>query len=416
MKLQTVRGTRDIFQEEQRRFNFIIETARKVSELYRYRQISTPIFELTNVFERTLGESSDVVSKEMYSFLDRNNQSLTLRPEGTAGITRAVISNGLEQHLPLRYFYEGPMFRYERPQKGRYRQFHQIGVECIGVPEPNADIEVIALASQVISSLGLKKDITLELNSLGDLESRNNFKESLVEYLNKYQNDLSEESKKRLIKNPLRILDSKNIVDIEILKEAPIYNEYLNKNSENFFQEVCQGLDLLSIPYKLNPRLVRGFDYYCHTAFEFTSTGLGSQNAILAGGRYDDLSKILGGNKIAGVGWASGIERLALLEIELPEQTKPIAAIPVSKESENFVFKKVFELRNLGFPVDIVFQGNLSKRMKHANKVGACLALIIGEDEVKNNSSTIKDLFSGEQIEVSFDKLPEYLKRFFIDR
>lgn len=416
MKFQTVRGTRDILQEEQRRFNFITDTARTISELYRYSHISTPIFELTNVFERTLGESSDVVSKEMYSFMDRNDQSLTLRPEGTAGITRAVISNGLEQNLPLRYFYEGPMFRYERPQKGRYRQFHQIGVECIGISKPNADIEVIALASQVISSLGLKKGITLELNSLGDLESRNNFKKSLVEYLKKHQTDLSEESQKRLFKNPLRILDSKNIVDKEILKKAPIYPEYLNNNSKIFFQEVCAGLDMLNISYELNPRLVRGFDYYCHTAFEFTSTGLGSQNAILAGGRYDDLSRILGGKNIAGVGWASGIERLSLLEIDLPEQTKPIAVMPVGKESEKFVYKKVFELRNLGFPVDIVFQGSLNKRMKHANKVGACLALIIGEDEVKNNSSTVKNLFSGEQIEVSFDKLPEYLKSFFIDR
>ena len=269
MRLQPVRGTRDILADEAARHRHVTETARAVAKRYGYAEIATPIFEFTEVFQRTLGETSDVVTKEMYTFEDRGGESITLRPEGTAGVARALISGGLSQNLPLKYYYEGPMFRYERPQKGRFRQFHQIGAELLGPGVPQADVEVIGLGAHILEELGLTEKTVLELNSLGDSESRSRYDDVLVSYFRDHEAALSQDSKVRLARNPLRILDSKDEGDRKIVAKAPTFEDSFNPASTDFFAEVCAGLDGLGIAYKVNRRLVRGLDYYCHTAFEF---------------------------------------------------------------------------------------------------------------------------------------------------
>ncbi|MCC7259527.1 MAG: histidine--tRNA ligase, partial [Alphaproteobacteria bacterium] len=311
-KLQPVRGTHDILPEEGRKRRFITETAREIASRYGFDEFATPVFEFTDVFARTLGDVSDIVSKEMYSFTDRGGESITLRPEFTAGLARAFLSNGLQQNTPVKAFCHGPVFRYERPQKGRMRQFHQIDAEIIGVAGPQADIEVIALADHILRTLGVAP-ITLELNSLGDVESRKAHRAALVEYFTGHQAALSEDSKARLTKNPLRILDSKDEGDRKIVADAPVLTEYFNEASQEFFAAVKEGLTALGIAYTINPRLVRGLDYYCHTVFEFTTTALGAQNAVLAGGRYDGLMAQMGGPETPAIGWAAGIERLTEL-------------------------------------------------------------------------------------------------------
>ena len=411
MVLQPVRGTRDILPEENRRFRFIADKARKVASTYGYAEIATPIFESTDVYKRTLGEVSDVVTKEMYTFIDRNESSLTLRPEGTAGIARAVVSGGLLQHLPLRYYYEGPMFRHERPQKGRHRQFHQIGVELLGAPEPQADVEVIALGAHIIEALGVQSNITLELNSLGDLESRSEYRRALVGYLESFRSELSEESQVRLSSNPLRILDSKSEKDQQLVSGGPIFSDYLNEKSEHFIKTVCNGLDSLGIKYELNPRLVRGFDYYCHTAFEFKSQSLGSQDAVIAGGRYDGLLELMGSKPVPGVGWAGGIERLALLIDSPPSDSRTIAMIPLGEAAEKVALRLTSRLRHLGLTVDYAFSGNLRRRMKRADKVQAVVAVIIGDDELLKKKATLRDLETGKQQEVFLDDLVTILKK-----
>ena len=296
----------------------MIETGRAVAARYGYAEVATPIFEFTEVFARTLGETSDVVTKEMYSFTDRGGEALTLRPEYTAGVARAFISGALGQNLPVKLFCSGPMFRYERPQKGRLRQFHQIDVEVIGAPEPLADVEVIALGAQILRALGLAEHVRLELNTLGDPESRQAYRDRLVGYLSAYRDRLSPDSQARLERNPLRILDSKDEGDREILKGAPTLDASLNEASKAFFAGVRAGLDALGIAYAINPMLVRGLDYYTHTAFEFTTDRLGAQGAVLAGGRYDGLVAAMGGPDTPGIGWAAGVERLAMLLDETP--------------------------------------------------------------------------------------------------
>ena len=288
--LQPVRGTHDLLSGEARNVRYIFEIGRKIAEDYGYDEVATPIFEFTEVFSRTLGETSDIVTKEMYTFIDKGGDSITLRPEGTAGVARSLISSGLSQKLPLKYFYSGPMFRYERPQKGRLRQFHQVGVELLGVAEPLGDVEVISLAAAFLDRLGLQKSTQLEINTLGNISSRLAYRAILLEYFRDHQTFLSSESKDRLDKNPLRILDSKSKEDQEIVAEAPSFDASLDAESQDFFSNVCNGLDTLNIEWNRNIRLVRGLDYYCHTAFEFTTTLLGAQSAVLAGGRYDGWS------------------------------------------------------------------------------------------------------------------------------
>jgi histidyl-tRNA synthetase len=409
--LQPVRGTHDILPEEMRRHRHVADAARRVTSLYGFHEMATPIFEFTEVFKRTLGDTSDIVTKEMYSF-ERGGDALTLRPENTAGVARAVMSGGLLQHVPLKYFYYGPMFRYERPQKGRLRQFHQIGIETIGVPEPSADVEAIACGARVLDALGILERTTLEINTLGDAESRNAYRAKLVEYLRRYEANLSEDSRRRLERNPLRILDSKDEGDRRIVADAPLFDDSLTENARAFFQAVCDGLTRLGIAFARNQRLVRGLDYYCHTAFEFTTTELGAQSAVMAGGRYDGLIEQMGGPATPGIGWAAGVERLALLVRDVPLAPRPIAIVPVGPEGESVAQTLAETLRRDGFVIELGYRGNVSRRLKSANKLGARAAVLIGEDELKRKAATVRDLDSGEQAEVPLEALKDRLAQF----
>lgn len=410
--LQPVRGTHDVLPEQERRHRHVEETARDVAGQYGFAEISLPIFEFTEVFARSIGETSDIVSKEMYTFTDRGDESITLRPEGTAGVARAFISNGLAQHLPLKYFYRGPMFRYERPQKGRQRQFNQIGVELLGVEQPQADIDVIALGAHILDALGIAGKTVLELNTLGDPESRAAYRDTLVAYLRDYEKELSDDSQIRLKKNPLRILDSKDKGDQKIVQGAPTIQESLNEASKEFFTAVCQGLDALNISYQINPHLVRGLDYYGQTAFEFKTDALGAQDAVLAGGRYDGLIKLMGGPATPGIGWAAGVERLAMLIDELDDPIQPIAVIPVGEAQKEQAQVIAHQLRHAGFTIDFGYSGNMKKRLNRANKVNACAAVILGEDEIANGVATVRDMASGEQQEVKLDSLINSMARY----
>jgi histidyl-tRNA synthetase len=409
--LQPVRGTHDILPEDMRRHRHVADTARRAVGLYGFQEMATPIFEFTDVFKRTLGDTSDIVTKEMYSF-ERGGDFLTLRPENTAGVARAVISGGLQQQAPLKYFYFGPMFRYERPQKGRLRQFHQIGIETIGVAEPQADIEVIAAGARVLDQLGILSRTTLEINTLGDSESRNAYRQTLVQYLTGHLNALSEDSRKRLERNPLRILDSKDEGDRKIVANAPLFDDSLTPAAREFYGKVSDGLTRLGIRFSRNQRLVRGLDYYCHTAFEFTTTELGAQSAVMAGGRYDGLIEQMGGSATPGIGWAAGVERLAMLLQETPPAPRPFAIVPVGAEGEALALTLAEDLRRAGLIVEVGYRGNMSKRMKAANKVNARAAILIGENEIKNNAATVRDLDSGEQAEVPLQALKDRLAQF----
>lgn len=409
-KVQSVRGTYDLYGEAKRKAKKVIAAGSNVVEKYGFEEIETPIFEFTEVFARNLGDTSDIVTKEMYCFEDRGGESLTLRPEGTAGVVRAFISEGMQQNLPVKMYYAGPMFRYERPQKGRQRQFTQFGVELLGVETPQADVEVIAMAYEFIESLGLAGTVTVEINSLGDKESRNAYREKLVAYLKENYEKLSEDSKARLEKNPLRVLDSKEECDKEVVAGAPLYQDSLNEASKSFFNAVLKGLDMLGIKYRVNNRLVRGLDYYSHTVFELVTDKLGAQGTVLAGGRYDGLVEQMGGGKVPGIGWACGVERLSMLldaDVSLP---RPVAVIPVGEDADAKALEISYMLRKAGFRVEQAYSGNLKKRMIKANKANASKAVIIGSDELADGNVTVKDLDSGEQQTVALNKLIEGLK------
>jgi len=410
--LQPARGTHDILPDEMRGHRRVIDTARAVAERYGYDEMATPIFEFSRVFKRTLGDTSDIVTKEMYSFTDKGGDEITLRPENTAGVARCFMSEGLAQNAPVRFFYAGPMFRYERPQKGRLRQFHQIGIENIGTPGALADIEVIATGAHILDALGVRDKTVLELNTLGDGESRDAYRAVLVEYLQTRLGELSGESRERLTRNPLRILDSKDEGDRRVVADAPIFSDYLNEASQAFFAEVREGLDALGIAYAINPRLVRGLDYYSHTAFEFTTEALGAQGAVMAGGRYDGLIGMMGGSPTPGVGWAAGIERLAMLCGDPPPARRPIAVVPVGDAARIPALTLSERLRRAGFRVDMAAGGNLAKRMKRANKIAAVAAVILGEDELARGSATVRDLQSGTQEEAPLASLADRLARY----
>jgi histidyl-tRNA synthetase len=401
--MQPARGTQDLLPEAARRHRRVRDAARTAAELYGFAEMATPIFEFTEVFARPIGETTDIVAKEMYTFTDRGGEEVTLRPENTAGVVRAVLSNGLVQNAPIKFFYDGPMFRYERPQKGRFRQFHQIGVELIGVAQPEADIEVIALGSRILDALGVRARTVLELNTLGDPESRAAYRQALVTYFSAHTAQLSTDSLRRLERNPLRILDSKDEADQRISVGAPAFEEHLNATSRDFFARVCDGLDRLGIGYRLNPRLVRGLDYYTHTAFEFITADLGAQGTIMGGGRYDGLVEIMGGPALPGVGWAAGIERLAMLIAEPPPPPRQIAVIPIGDAGEARALVVAETLRNAGCHVDLSYSGNLQRRMRRANRINARAAVLIGEDEVARNVVTLRDLDNGEQSELPMD-------------
>lgn len=406
-QLQPVKGTRDLYGAEGRAHRHVVDTADAVSRSYGYDRMETPMFEQVEVFNRPLGESSDVVTKEMFDFQTKGGDHVVLRPENTAGVVRSVISNGLTHDLPGRYFYAGPMFRYERPQAGRYRQFTQIGVELIGPEQPTADVDVIACGWQILSDLGLTDHVTVHLNTLGDTESRNAYRSELVAYFNDHRAKLSEDSLARLEKNPLRILDSKDEGDRALLPDAPKFVDHLNAVSQDHYATVKAGLDNLGLPYKHDDNLVRGFDYYCHTAFEFITEQLGAQGTVLGGGRYDGLSKLLGGPQMAGVGWAAGVDRLAMLLGEAPAAPAPVAFVPLGEEAENVAQKLVFELRANGVQVDMNYSGNMKKRLTRANKVGAKQTVILGEDELKAGIALVRDMEGGEQREVPLSSLVE---------
>jgi histidyl-tRNA synthetase len=408
--LQSVKGTRDLLPELSEKFRFIESVASQAAELYGFREIQTPILEPTGLFLRSLGDTSDIVSKEMYRFTDAGGDDLVLRPEGTAGVARAFISEGLNQHVPLKLYYHGPMFRRERPQRGRYRQFQQFGMELLGVEKALADVEVLACAHRILQSLGVMSTITLQINTLGDAESRSIFREELTKYLEKFRESLSKESQERLAKNPLRILDSKSPDDQKIVAGAPRLEACLNASSKEFFDEVKMGLDRLGIKYVIDDQLVRGLDYYCHTVFEFTTTALGAQSAVLAGGRYDGLIKDLGGPVTPGVGWAFGVDRLAELLPQQRDENPMIALVPIGPEADTLAQTLAEDLRSQGLRIELGYSGNLAKRMKRADKVGARFAVIMGSDEIQKGVASLKDLKEGSQSEVLLTHLSSTLK------
>ena len=410
-KIRTVRGVHDLLPDILHKQNLVINEALKISDKYCYQQIETPIFEFAEVFTKPLGKTSDIVTKENYIFKDRSEDELMLRPEGTSGVVRAFLNAGLTQDIPKRYSYYGPMFRYERPQKGRLRQFKQFGIECIGINNPMADVEVISLGHDFLEKLNISDKINLKINTLGDSESRLKYRKALVDYLNDYKSDLSNESIKRLTENPLRILDSKNEIDKKILIKAPNILDYLNDASQERFEKVCSGLNALNIKYQIDKNLVRGLDYYCHTAFEFITSALGSQGTVLAGGRYDGLAKMLGGVDTAGVGWAAGVDRLSLMINEELVNKPDIVLMAVTENLEPLLMPIMKKLVNKGLKVEILITGNMSKKFKRANKVDASYAIILGEEELSKNIIKLKNLIIGSESLITLDEAIKVIKK-----
>ena len=405
---QPIRGTQSLIGEDADRFHAVIAAFDRVRRLYGFKRVEVPVIEPTAVFARTMGETTDVVSKEMYSFDDRSGDSITLRPEFTAGIARAYLSEGWQQYAPLKVATHGPAFRYERPQKGRFRQFHQLDAEIIGAAEPQADVELLAFGAQLLAELGIG-GVTLKLNTLGDAASRDAWRAQLVEHFASHRAELSEDSQARLDKNPLRILDSKDPRDRPLADSAPPMT--LTAAAEDFFGQVRAGLDAAGVAYQLAPHLVRGLDYYRHTAFEFVTDQLGAQGTLIAGGRYDGLIEQLGGPHTPAVGWAAGIERLAML-IDAPEVEQPVAVlVPIGDAADVAAWRILAELRGAGLAADCGYRGNMKKRLQRANAAGARFALIIGDSELEAGGAQVKDLESGEQELILFDKLAEALRR-----
>jgi len=399
--IQAIRGTRDILPGEIVYWQRVEAIARNVFGRAAYQEIRTPVFEQTELFQRSVGEATDIVSKEMYTFLDRGDRSLTLRPENTAGAVRAYIEHHLHaQGGVQRLWYLGPMFRYERPQAGRQRQFHQVGVEVLGSPDPRADAEVIAIAIDLLQTLGLK-NLRLEFNSIGDRDDRQRYRQALVDYLTPHQSTLDADSQDRLTRNPMRILDSKDQKTQAILQEAPSILDYLSPDSQRRFEQVQQLLTDLSIAYNVNSRLVRGLDYYTHTVFEIQSDDLGAQATVCAGGRYDGLVTELGGPDTPAVGWASGLERLILLLQQLqPPAPTPLDFYLVSKgdRAEAQALRLAQTLRRTGFSIEMDLSGSaFGKQFKRADRSGATICLILGDAEADSQTVQLKWLASGKQ-------------------
>jgi histidyl-tRNA synthetase len=385
-----IRGTQSMYGPEADRFHHVVQTFDRVRRLYGFGRVEVPVFEATAVFARSLGETTDVVSKEMYSFEDRGGDSLTLRPEFTAGIARAYLTEGWQQYAPLKVATHGPLFRYERPQKGRFRQFHQLDAEVIGAAEPAADVELLCFADQLLRELGISEGVTLKLNTLGDVVSRDAWRAALVAHFEGYRGELSEDSVARLEKNPLRILDSKDPRDRPAADSAP--KMVLSGEAEDFFGKVREGLDAAGVAYEITPHLVRGLDYYRHTAFEFVTDRLGAQGTVLGGGRYDGLIETLGGPHTPAVGWAAGIERLGML-IEVPEADSPyFVIIPFDSEaagirlfpgaSANDAWRVVDFLRRRGVSADVSLTGKRDRRIDRARRNGAKAIVFVHDDTV----------------------------------
>jgi histidyl-tRNA synthetase len=404
---QPVRGTQSLLGEDADRFHAVVAAFDRVRRLFGFKRVEVPVIEPTAVFARTIGETTDVVSKEMYSFEDRSGDSITLRPELTAGIARAYLSEGWQQHAPLKVATWGPAFRYERPQKGRFRQFHQLDAEIIGAAEAQADVEILSFGAQLLAELGISDGVTLKLNTLGDAESRDAWRAKLIEHFS--GQDISSESRERLAKNPLRVLDSKDPRDQAAVAGAPVMK--LTAEAEEFFAHVRAGLDAAGVAYQLDPHLVRGLDYYRHTAFEFVTDRLGAQGAVIAGGRYDGLMESLGGPHTPAIGWAAGIERLGMM-IDAPEAERPdVVLVPIGEAGDKVAIRLLAELRGGGIAADMALRGNMKKRMAKADASGARHAIIIGDSEVEAGAAQLKNLKSGEQQAVFFAALVEAIRQ-----
>lgn len=397
---QNVRGMQDLFNEQADKYNLVVNTARQVSETYNFHEIITPIVEESHLFERSVGDGSDIVMKELYKFEDRGGNLLALRPEFTAGVARSFLNNSeLNQSLPQKLFSYGPLFRYDRPQKGRYRQLNQINFEYIGNKEYIADVEIIYLFYTVLQKLGLK-NITLEINSLGSNECKKRYELALKEYFTKFKDKLSEDSKVRLEKNPLRILDSKEECDKLLVKDAPKISEFYTEEEKEFYSNILKTLDKLGVSYFSNPLLVRGLDYYTSTVFEYTTTDLGAQSSVGGGGRYDNLIGEIGNEDVPSVGCAGGIERLMLLiNKEIKKEKELIAIIPISENENDYCIDLATKLRNQGKNIELIYSGKFKKKMEKMNKCNADYAIIVGEDEVKSGKLKIKDLKTSQEEE-----------------
>jgi histidyl-tRNA synthetase (EC 6.1.1.21) len=419
VKVQIPRGTQDILPEEVSIWQRIEEKVRTIAERYGYHEIRTPIFEHTEVFSRGVGETTDIVQKEMYTFTDRGGRSLTLRPEGTAAVVRSYVENKMfgYPNQPVKLYYFGPMFRYERPQSGRFRQFVQFGVEALGSSDPAIDAEVIALAMDIYREMGLK-NLQLVINSLGDTESRLSYREALVRHFRPVIGELCEDCQKRLGQNPLRILDCKQDREHPAMKEAPSIIDFLNGPSKEYFEKVLHYLDLLGIPYRIDPNLVRGLDYYNHTAFEIMSTeeGFGAITSLCGGGRYNGLVEDFGGPETPGIGFAFSIERLIAAmrkEKVVEEGGRPLDVFLVSQDGKarDYLVKLLYDLRRMGLSADMDYMGRKMKaQFKQADRLQAKLAIIIGEEEMEKKRATVKNMEDGTQTEVPFAELQEYLK------
>lgn len=417
--IKALRGTRDILPDEIRYWQWVESVAREILLQANYQEIRTPIFEQTALFERGIGEATDVVGKEMYTFIDRGERSITLRPEGTAGVVRSLIENKLHATGGVqRLWYTGPMFRYERPQAGRQRQFHQIGVEVLGSRDARADVEVIAIATHLLQKLGLK-NLNLNLNSVGNSTDRQAYRQALVDYLTQYQDELDPDSQDRLSRNPLRILDSKDQRTQEIVQDAPSILEYLGEDSRAHFEQVKQLLTALEIPYSLNPRLVRGLDYYTHTAFEIISDDLGAQATVCGGGRYDGLVQELGGPETPAVGWAIGLERLVILLQQLnslPGSSLDFYMVSRGNLAESQALILTQKLRQNGFSVELDLSGSaFGKQFKRADRSGAVACLVLGDAEAQQQTLKLKWLKTGEEITINqsdlFDKIDHFREK-----
>ena len=408
-KIKSIRGMHDIHGSEFLHQKQIIDLFESVATNFNFKPIATPIMEFNEIFSRTLGLSSDVVMKEMYTLFDKNNEKLTLRPEGTAGIARAIISNGLTQDIPLKFYYYGPMFRYERPQKGRLRQFTQVGVEVYANSNIEKDFEVISFAEKFLKDLNIRDKLILKINNLGNWEDRNNYIKKLKKYYLQFKRNLSEDSIIRLEKNPLRILDSKSLEDMEVNKNAPKISEALSDNSKNIFKKLKLMLKDFNISFKEDPHLVRGLDYYSNTIFEFTLK-TDHKFAILAGGTYDNLVSELGGPKLSGTGWAAGLERLTQLVEFVDKISKQILIISLE---EKFIYA-AYEIRqvflNTKLSSEVTITKNLKKSLKYGNKIGADYVIIIGEEEINNKIYTIKNLNTGNQSKVKKSLILEFFE------
>ena len=401
---QAIRGTQDIFGPEAEAFAYVVETFERVRKLYRFRRVEMPVFEKTEVFSRSIGETTDVVSKEMYSFEDRGGESLTLRPEFTAGICRAFLSNGWQQHAPLKVGTHGPLFRYERPQKGRYRQFHQLDAEILGAGEPQADVELLVMADQLLKELGIADGVTLMLNTLGDAPSREAWRLALIDYFRGVKGELSEDSQDRLERNPLRILDSKDPRDKAFTEAAPKIDDFLSDEAQDFFARVTAGLDAAGVAWTRAPALVRGLDYYRHTAFEFVTDRLGAQGTVLGGGRYDGLMESLGGPHTPAVGWAAGIERLAMLVADAGAVKVDALDVMLAIEDDAaiaFGTKALKALRSAGMSADMIASGSPRKRFDKASKAGANILVGVTCRDGKVVCNTRSSGYSQDAVRVS---------------